>query len=186
MLINLLLYIVIIGSLIWARLRFFKVSAGTAKLSVVLYDLAVGVQILSTLYFMVRRNDVAPVAIYLCALLYLFSLLLFWWAIRTARSLDFAFSDKVGSIVTTGPFRLVRHPFYVSYMLVWIGSTLLFNSITLWITLFYLMTFYILSARKEERVILKSVYSVEYEKYIQDVGMFLPRIIKWKASSSEP
>ena len=94
----------------------------------------------------------------------------------TAKTLDFAFSNEVGSIVTTGPFKIVRHPFYTSYMLAWFASSFLFNSLLLWITLLYLVAFYYLSAKKEEGVILKSVYSKEYENYVRNVGMFLPRI----------
>ncbi len=184
--IHLILYGLIVASLIWGRFRFFKVSGGTPRVSVVLYDFAVAIQILVTFYYMISTAYVPPLLVYFCSALYLLGLLLFWWAIVTAKSLDFAFSDKVGSIITTGPFKIVRHPFYVSYILVWFSSSLLFNLAILWITLFYLIVFYFLSASKEEKVILKSVYSTEYEKYIKNVGMFLPRISKWMPSSSEP
>ena len=184
--IHIILYISIILSLVWGRFRFFKVNSGTTQLNLIFYDLAVAVQILFTVYYMTRSSDLVPLLVYLSFLLYLSGLLIFWWSIFTAKSLDFAFSDRVGSIVTSGPFRLVRHPFYISYILVWLSSSLLFNSPALWISLFYLIAFYILSARKEEKVILGSVYSEEYKNYVQDVGMFLPRINKWKLSNSEP
>ncbi|MDT8427332.1 MAG: isoprenylcysteine carboxylmethyltransferase family protein [Pseudomonadales bacterium] len=180
-----ILYLAIVASLIWGRFWFFKVSTGAPRLIVLGYDIAVSCQILLTLYLFFVTPESAWVRIALVTVLYLLSLVIFWWAIMTAKSLDFAFSERVGSIVTTGPFRIVRHPFYISYILVWLGSSLLFNSPILWITLFYLMTFYTLSAKKEEKVILKSVYSKEYEQYIQAVGMFLPRIKKWMPSNSE-
>lgn len=176
MTIPIVLYIAIVLSLIWARLRFFKMTSGTPRLSALLYDATVATQIVTTLVLMIASSDRGWLLMGISVLLYVLSLMLFWWSIFTAKQLDFAFSDKVGSIVTTGPFGIVRHPFYVSYVLAWLSSTLLFNSLILWITLTYLITFYILSARKEEKVILKSVYSKEYRKYIQDVGMFLPRI----------
>lgn len=176
MIIGSVLYLAIVFSLIWGRLRFFKMNTGTPRLSALLYDATVTIQIVVTLYFMATSWVRAAPILYLCSFLYLLSLVLFWWAIFTAKALDFAFSDKVGRIVTTGPFRLVRHPFYTSYILAWVSSSLLFNSMILWITLLYLLTFYFLSARKEEKVIMKSVYSIEYRKYIHDVGMFLPRI----------
>lgn len=176
MLISIILFSSIVASLIWARLRFFKMTSGTPRLSAIVYDATVATQIIATFVFMFTSSGNFLPLLAATIFLYGFSLLLFWWAIFTARNLDFAFSDKVGNIVTTGPFRFVRHPFYSSYILVWVGSTLLFNSLILWITLMYLMAFYFLSARKEERVILLSEHSSKYEKYIQNVGMFLPRI----------
>lgn len=184
MLLHLSLYLLIVASLVWARLRFFRVNKGTSLPAALVYDGAVTVQILVTLYYMISSPQISPLLFYVSAASYLGSLLLFWWSIRTAKSLDFAFSDSVGRIITSGPFRIVRHPFYVSYIVVWLTSSLLFNSPMLWITLLCLMTFYFLSASKEERVILESSYSGQYSQYIEDVGMFLPRIMKWVPSSS--
>jgi protein-S-isoprenylcysteine O-methyltransferase Ste14 len=179
-------YLLIVLSLLWARLRFFKVNAGTPRLAALIYDFAVAVQMVLTAYSFINVTDVTKLALGICLLLYMLSLVLFWWAIFTAKSLDFAFSNYVGSIVTTGPFGLVRHPFYVSYILAWTGSTLLFNSPLLWITLIYLITFYTLSARKEEGLILKSTQAEQYQHYQHNVGMFLPRIKKWKRLNSRP
>jgi protein-S-isoprenylcysteine O-methyltransferase Ste14 len=114
------------------------------------------------------------------------SLALFWWSIRTARALDFAFSERAGSIVIKGPFSLVRHPFYVSYMAAWLGSSILFSSPILWITLFILGAFYYLSARREEAVFLRGSQAEQYLHYQRNVGMFLPRISRWKKSPTEP
>ena len=173
---SIVLYIAIVLSLIWARLRFFKMTSGTPRLSALVYDATVATQIITTLVLMFATSGKSLPLVAASICLYALSLLLFWWSIFTAKNLDFAFSNEVGSIVTTGPFGIVRHPFYASYILAWLSSSLLFNSLILWITLAYLISFYFLSARKEEGVILKSVYSNEYKKYIQDVGMFLPRI----------
>ncbi|MBC55076.1 MAG: hypothetical protein CMQ34_14705 [Gammaproteobacteria bacterium] len=177
-------YLLIVLSLLWGRIWFFKVNTGTPRLATVMYDLAVAAQMILTAYFFYNVTDVTKLALGICLLLYLFSLVLFWWAIFTAKSLDFAFSNHVGNIVTTGPFGLFRHPFYVSYILAWTGSTLLFNSPLLWITLIYLIAFYTLSARKEEGLILKSTQAEQYQHYQQHVGMFLPRIRKWKQLNS--
>lgn len=168
-------------SLIWARLRFFNTQATEITIWVRLYDPIVGIQILTALYNFYYAPDITTLAssIWLAALL--FSASLFWWAILTARKLDFAFSKSVGDLLTTGPFGVVRHPFYTSYILVWASTTILFNSVFLWFTLLYLVTFYFMSARDEEKVILSSEHSKEYFEYRQLVGMFLPRITKWKS-----
>lgn len=186
MIMLIIIFSILVAGLIWGRLYFFKISGGTRRSVALAYDSAVILQVVCTYYFLFTLELDSRIWILFAAICYLCSIAIFWWAIFTAKELDFAFSNRVGSIVTTGPFRFVRHPFYLSYVLAWIGNSLLFNSLILWITLFYLMTFYFLSAKKEEKVILKSVYSKEYEQYIQEVGMFLPRVIKWMPSDLKP
>lgn len=181
-----ILYLSIIASLVWGRLRFFRVDSGTRRLTALGYDLAVATQMIATLYYMASATQFTETEVIAGALAYGMALSLFWWSIRTARRLDFAFSSKVGAIVTTGPFGLVRHPFYTSYILVWLTSSLLFRSSILWITLTYLIAFYYLSARREERIILESDQEKNYRLYQNKVGMFLPRIISWKRSHSGP
>lgn len=174
------IYAALILSLIWARFWFFNIQSIRVTIWVVLYDPMVAIQVFGSLYgfWMVENLGTLKLASYIIALLIAFSL--FWWSILTAKKLDFAFSNKVGELITSGPYSIVRHPFYVSYIIIWSSSTLIFNSVFLWITLLYLVTFYFVSARKEEKVILSSDYSSEYLKYRQRVGMFLPRIKKWK------
>lgn len=185
MIILFILYTLIVLSLLWGRLRFFTVDAGTPGIAAIAYDLAVAVQIVTTFYYMITVTEFTKIILTFAAMVYASALFFFWWSIRTARALDFAFSEKVGAIVTKGPFSLVRHPFYTSYILVWACSSVIFNSPVLWTTLFYLVAFYFLSARKEEKIILESHHSEQYKNYQKQVGMFLPRILKWKRSHSE-
>jgi len=147
---------------------------------VTLYDPVVAIQIISSLYAFAFLEPAGFVLSAVCAIFLILSLSLFWSSIFTAKSLDFAFSNKVGKLILIGPFSVIRHPFYLSYILAWFSTTLMFNSISLWITLVYLVTFYISSARSEEKVILQTEHSSEYLDYRQNVGMFLPRIWKWK------
>lgn len=171
----------IIVSLLWARLRFFKIESSKARVGSLLYDPAVAVQFLAVYYYEITGNYSGLIPPYLAIVLYLSGLLFFWWSIRTAKDLQFAFSARVGKIITSGPFNFVRHPFYLSYIVFWLASSLLFNSIFLWITLTYLVSFYFVSARSEEKMILNSANSQEYKAYRQNTGMFLPRIKKWKS-----
>lgn len=174
-------YIAIILSLIWARLQFFNTQATQITFWVRLYDPMVGIQIFASLYVFYGSPEVSTLASSVWLATLCVSLALFWWAILTARGLDFAFSKNVGNLLTSGPYAIVRHPFYVSYILVWASTTILFNSVFLWITLFYLIAFYITSAKDEEKVILSSEHSKEYFEYRHKVGMLIPRIIKWKS-----
>lgn len=176
----LLVFLGIVSSLLWARFRFFNIKSSTSKIGSLLYDPIVATQIILTLFLIFDSDEIALIHTFICLFFYLFGLLLFWWSIFTAKKLDFAFSDQVGSIIKNGPFSYVRHPFYLSYLFVWAGSTFLFNSIFLWITLIYLLAFYLISAKAEEKVISNSKHSKEYHQYSQNVGMFIPRIKLWK------
>jgi len=180
------LFVAIIVSLIWGRLRFFKVNTGTARWVALGYDLAVLIHMILTVYLFITVTGVTKSGLYVAGGLFFLSLVFFWCSIREAKSLDFAFSEQVGRIVTKGPYGLVRHPFYVSYILAWVGSAWLFNHPILWLTAGYLGVFYVLSAQKEERFILASEQAEQYRCYQQKAGMFLPRKQRWKRSSSEP
>lgn len=183
--ISVFLYLLIVASLIWGRLFFFRMAGGTNKFLALSYDVSVAMQMFLTVYGFVYWTDVTKPYAYVVPVLYMLSLIIFWKSIVTAKSLDFAFSNSVGEIVTTGTFGLFRHPFYVSYLIAWWASTTLFNSLILWVTALYLTVFYVVSARKEERTILASSQSAQYQLYQQNVGMFLPRIKKWKQSNTE-
>ena len=174
------IYTTIIVSFIWARLKFFKFDSNTSKSASVLYDPIVAIQIVATYYgFSVDENN-RPILSAICISLFILGIGIFWWAIRTAKSLNFAFSNDFEKLITTGPYAWIRHPLYFSYLVVWASATVLFQYSILWITLSYLLAFYIFSAKREEEVILRSEYSREYQEYSQNVGMFLPRITQWK------
>lgn len=175
------LYAAIIVGYLWARLKFFQISPSTPKHIASFYDPAVLIHIAVTCYFFYDFDTQHhPFRVLICIALLSSSLFLFWWSILTAKTLGFASTSEVKEMLATGPYAIIRHPFYTSYSFTWIGTSILFNSLILWFTLLYLLAFYYRTATVEEKIILKSAYSREYEIYRQKVGMFLPRIYKWK------
>jgi hypothetical protein len=68
---------------------------------------------------------------------------------------------------------------YLSYTLIWIANCALLNSLVLWITLNAMAAFYTVSAKREEAAIWKASILAN-TKLIKIVGMFLPRVTKWK------
>ena len=176
-----IIYTTTLLSLIWARLKLFDVCPKPSKPTGWIYDPVVCLQALSTYYYLLLERVIHHLQLFSAMVLLVLGLIVFWWSVSIAGRLDFAFSDNVSKLVTEGPYSLVRHPFYFAYSLIWLSPALLFNNPILWITLGYLMTFYFISARKEERVMRDSKYSREYGEYSQKVGMFLPRIIIWKS-----
>lgn len=166
--------------LIWGRFRAFPIKSSSSKLGALLYDPIVAIHIIYS-YVGIFQNTEYPLAHAIIGiLLYLSGLTLFLWGIFTTKKLEFAFSSNVDVLVTSGPFSVVRHPFYLSYSLIWLANSLLFNSIFLWITLTYLVAFYLFSAKREEEAILRSNYAQDYQEYKRNVGMMLPRILTWK------
>ena len=174
-------YTIVILALILARLSFFKVKPGKARFSALLYDPIVLIHIGYTFYYIFEHTQGEnPWTIILACTVYMTGLLLFLWGINTAKELNFAFGGFSGKIISSGPYRIMRHPFYVSYTLIWTTGTFLFNSPVLWITLIYLAAFYWSSAKSEEETILSSEMAREYESYCKETNMFIPRIKSWK------
>lgn len=113
------------------------------------------------------------------------ALALFGWAAWTnrARKLALAFGGAVpGHLQTRGPYALVRHPFYASYLLAfaagalaawtaWLAPALAAGVLTYW-----------RAARQEERAFEGTALADAYRAYARRVGMFLPRIVSRDAT----
>jgi len=110
--------------------------------------------------------------------LQLTSLWLFWQAIAASRAarLRLAFDPTLpASVVRHGPYRVVRHPFYTSYMLFWVGWSVAAWSLWALPPLLVMLAVYIYAARGEEGRFARSPFANEYAAYRQQVGMFWPR-----------
>lgn len=171
-----LVYTAIIISLIWARFSFFKITSNKSKLVSYLNDPAVLVQLIFTYGLLWEAESISTTKTASVVAVYGISLALFWWAIKTARDLNFASSAVKDQIFTTGAFGVVRHPFYLSYIMVWLTSSALFGSVYLWISCVVLIVLYYSSARQEEASILESEFGESYETYKLATGMFLPKV----------
>lgn len=167
-------YTIIVLSLIWARFNFFKINSFQSRTVSYFNDPAVAVQLICTYKAILSANSLSPIKAAAVVFAYLCSLLLFWWAIRSSRNLAFAAEDSQGNIFTEGAFSLVRHPFYLSYMIVWFASTLLFGSLLLWLSLCILVVVYTVSAKLEEERISSGDKKEEYLEYQRKVRKFLP------------
>ena len=111
--------------------------------------------------------------------LYAASLWIFWWTACTTRSprLAIAFSPHMpDQIVQTGPFRWVRHPFYLSYMLAWLAGGVGVAWPWAWLALPIMGAQYLHAIRHEERQFLAGPLAEDYREYITKVGMLMPRV----------
>jgi protein-S-isoprenylcysteine O-methyltransferase Ste14 len=84
-----------------------------------------------------------------------------------------ALFDK--TLVTTGPFKYVRHPMYVSIYIILLGIGILFFS-KIWfiIMLAFVPVFYLNCKIEEKQMIV--LHKQKYLNYKKGTGMFLPRI----------
>ncbi|MBP1843014.1 protein-S-isoprenylcysteine O-methyltransferase Ste14 [Rhizobium petrolearium] len=105
---------------------------------------------------------------------------LFWWAIWASRQarLRFAFDPALPhGIVSDGPYRYLRHPFYSSYLMFWSGWALAsWSSIWSPVPVIFFAIVYIAAARMEERNFETSQLADEYREYKRRTGFFIPRI----------
>lgn len=78
-------------------------------------------------------------------------------------------------LVTTGPFGLVRHPLYLSVLMLWAGGALALLSPVLATGLVLLSPAFYLRSRAEERMLTRH-FGDAYSAYASRVPMLLPRI----------
>jgi protein-S-isoprenylcysteine O-methyltransferase Ste14 len=86
-------------------------------------------------------------------------------------------ADQSTGLVTTGPFRLVRHPIYLGLALLAIGEALAFSS---WPALFIALSGIVPTlawrARTEEEL-LSRTFDERYEVYRQRTKMIIPHLL---------
>ncbi len=121
------------------------------------------------------------------ALIYAAGLALYWWAIATNRKrrLSAAFSDDLPThLVEDGPYRLVRHPFYCSYLLVWSAGVIGSGCLWLLVTVAVMLGIYVRAAYIEERKFARCALANEYEAFRRRTGLLIPN--PWKMLTARP
>ena len=101
--------------------------------------------------------------------------LLFW----TLRSLGHNLTDTVvtrrdAALVTHGPYRWIRHPFYVSMLLAVIATSLVAANWFLAMTGVGVFSLLAVRASTEERNLVAR-FGRDYEEYTRQTGRFVPR-----------
>jgi protein-S-isoprenylcysteine O-methyltransferase Ste14 len=102
---------------------------------------------------------------------------LFWWVFQHLGTnvTPTAQTRATHTLVSTGPYRFVRHPMYVSGLMLFAGYFLV--SANWFIGLACGLTFLVLAARtpREERYLAER-FGEEYQAYAARTGRFLPRV----------
>jgi protein-S-isoprenylcysteine O-methyltransferase Ste14 len=82
--------------------------------------------------------------------------------------------QKEHKIITTGSYRVIRHPIYTA-MFIWVIGLSLFTANMIFALLAVLtISFLILRVPKEEKMMIEQ-FGDEYKKYMQNTGRFFPR-----------
>ena len=104
---------------------------------------------------------------------------LFAVAIAATKQVRFrmAFDDGVPDrLVTSGPFKYIRHPFYTSYLVFWTGFALITFSWLAVPLLLVMAAIYFRAAWGEEQKIATSDLADQHRLYRQQAGMFWPKL----------
>jgi len=99
------------------------------------------------------------------------------WMFRTlGRNLtDTVVTRKQHTLVTTGPYRWVRHPMYASAALAIVGNSLVAANWYLFVVGCLALLLLVIRTRKEEQNLIAR-FGDDYRNYMQRTGRFVPRL----------
>jgi protein-S-isoprenylcysteine O-methyltransferase Ste14 len=96
---------------------------------------------------------------------------------RTGLSIVFNEKREKPGVIRKSVFNVVRHPIYLSEILLYIGFLILSISLAAVSVLLIAIVFLDYISRYEERLLLTR-FGEEYKEYMQEVPMWIPRL--WK------
>jgi protein-S-isoprenylcysteine O-methyltransferase Ste14 len=106
------------------------------------------------------------------------SVFIFGWCIGTSgrRNLSLAFGDsRSAKLLTEGPYSVVRHPFYTSYIIFWIGGIAVACSVFTIAAALVMIGIYFDAARREDKVLAKR-FEDEFIQWRGNTGAFFPKL----------
>ncbi len=102
--------------------------------------------------------------------------LLVWTFRNLGKNLtDTVVTRKDHSLVTTGPYRYVRHPFYLTFFVCIVGGSLVAANWFLLASGLVPFCFIVARTRIEEKKLIER-FGDEYRDYIATTGRFLPKL----------
>jgi protein-S-isoprenylcysteine O-methyltransferase Ste14 len=110
--------------------------------------------------------------------MYVGALALFLSAIEAARRVPmtrtFVYEPRCSHIIRGGPYRLIRHPIYLSYALAWSAAPVATHSLFLAVTALFMTACYVISAREEERRMALGSLRAEYDEWQRRTWRLIP------------
>jgi protein-S-isoprenylcysteine O-methyltransferase Ste14 len=172
---SILLGLFVVGQFTWA-MRFHFTTEKMPPAAKLISAISIAM-IALFLYLLMAR--VQPVGAHVAGLLMMAGAsLLFVSAIRASKKarLWYVFEGRSPStLVTNGPYRYLRHPFYVSYLALWCGWALTTFSIVSVLPVVVIALVYVRAAQGEEATIAASPLARDYDAYKRRAGFFWPK-----------
>ncbi|WIY53746.1 isoprenylcysteine carboxylmethyltransferase family protein [Devosia sp. YIM 151766] len=166
----------VVGAYIWSVRNHFQSDAMPPGARIIAAAVTASTIIMLALTWLSTQPILAQVV---GLMIQLFSVWIFCAAIMASRQarLRFVFDpEHPHSLVDQGPYRLVRHPFYVSYSIFWFGWAMASWSLLAIPSVVILLWLYIAAARMEESHFEASPLSADYAAYKLRTGFFLPKL----------
>lgn len=116
----------------------------------------------------------------LAILIQLSSLALFWYSYRSVRTSKFSFAftkDNPELLVTHGPYKYIRHPFYSAYILSYLSLFFLVPDVVVGALVLAFTFLYIRAAKLEEAKFAGSRLAEPYANYKKTTGLLMPRLL---------
>lgn len=164
-------------SFIAAALFFFRTKEKPTRLVHVLKACALASAVLQV-GFLYSLESLTLTRAGIATLCFSASIILFFTTLRFAgkRQLSEIFSSDAPKILFhQGPYRFVRHPFYLSYLLSYCGGWIATGSMVVAIQTLVMFALYTLAARYEESKFAHSELAGQYRDYSRTVPRFVPR-----------
>jgi protein-S-isoprenylcysteine O-methyltransferase Ste14 len=168
--------IAVFGSFAWGLHRHFLGGKTPAAVHVIN---ALSMISIAVFLFVIWKTDAPDWQRAVGFSLHLLAVVLFGLAVLTTRrkrpALAFA-GDRPNHVFHSGPYSYIRHPFYTSYLLFWLGCTVATSSLISLILFLALAALYTVAALGEERGFSHSILHDEYEAYRKRTGFFWPKL----------
>jgi protein-S-isoprenylcysteine O-methyltransferase Ste14 len=104
------------------------------------------------------------------------SLLMYWTLSSLGKNLtDTVVTRKEATLVTVGPYRWVRHPFYVTAALLMFSVTILTANWLIGLTSVIVLVLLAVRTPKEEAMLIER-FGDQYRDYMTKTGRFVPRL----------
>lgn len=117
---------------------------------------------------------------YLALILVVYGAVLDLWALWHLR-IAFSIEPQARRLITTGPYRFLRHPLYTSYVLSYSAILVLHPTVPVALAIALWAVFLSFSILYEEQV-LSRAFPAEYQAYRERAGAILPRVRQKRAT----
>jgi protein-S-isoprenylcysteine O-methyltransferase Ste14 len=104
-------------------------------------------------------------------------LVLAWYLARRGMKAVFGGDRSKPGVLDSGVFKVVRHPIYTGAILFYLGASLITLSLASALFWLVIISFYILIARYEERILTEE-FGQDYLNYKKKTGMLFPKIFR--------